>query len=102
MIEKALKNLRVYHNIKQKDLAKKLDVSPSHLCEIEAGRKPVSYELMQKYSSVFDVPVSSITIFAEIADSSEKNRLASALAGKALSILEWMDNVTRYEESEVK
>jgi transcriptional regulator with XRE-family HTH domain len=96
MISRALKMLRRYHDLKQKDLAAKLGLSPSHLCEIEAGTKPVSYDLLEKYSEVFEIPVSSITIFAEVAGGKACEKVTSALAGRALRFLEWMENISKF------
>lgn len=41
-----IKKARWQKMIKQKDLAKKLNVMPSHLCEIEKGKKGPSLELL--------------------------------------------------------
>ncbi len=61
-----LRLLRVYHDLKQKDLATRLGIASSYLSGIEAGTKPASLALLQKYGSVFDLPVSSIVSWAEI------------------------------------
>jgi transcriptional regulator with XRE-family HTH domain len=96
MIHRALKLLRNYHNLKQKDLAEKLQVSPSHLSEIESGQKTVTFELLMKYAVIFDVPVSSIALFAERVDGSRTNRLEQSVAEKALRMMEWLETITRY------
>ena len=96
MIHSALRLLRVYHNLKQKDLAEKLGISPSHLCEIESGEKGVSYETLEKYADVFRIPVSSITLFAE-ATKAEDRSLLGKVPGKALRLLEWLDTLTEIE-----
>lgn len=93
MIHRALKLLRTYHNFKQKDLALKLNISPSHLSEIEAGAKPVSYELLERYSRIFDIPVSTIALFAEASGS--QRRVQAAISDKALRLLEWLDTLTQ-------
>lgn len=93
MIHRALKLLRTYHNFKQKDLALKLGLSPSHLSEIEAGTKPVSYELLERYSKVFGIPVSTIALFAEASGS--KKSIQTSISEKALRLLEWLDTITK-------
>ena len=65
MINDALKLVRVYHNLKQKDLADALNLSPSHLNEIESGKKQVTLEVLEKYSKFFKIPPSSLLYFAE-------------------------------------
>lgn len=102
MINRALRLLRSYHGLKQKDLAGLLDLSPSHLSEIEAGVKPVAYDLLEKYAAVFDMPVSSIIIFAETSAGkkgakSTKN-LQAKITDKALKLLEWLETVSRFHD----
>ena len=100
MIHRALKLLRGYHNIKQKELASQLGVSASHLSEIESGAKPVSYSLLEQYSRIFKIPVSSITLFAEASESKDKTRVAALVADKALKLLEWLDAITEVKDEE--
>ena len=101
MINRALRLLRVYHNLKQKDLAEKLDISPSHLCEIERGEKGVSYEILEKYAGVFRIPISSITLFAEATQADDRSLLAQ-VPGKALRLLEWLDTLTEMEPEDAR
>ena len=56
---------KVFHQLKQVDLAKELDISKSHLSEIESGKKTVSMDLLYKYSDYFSVPASSLMMFSE-------------------------------------
>lgn len=92
MINKALKAIRQFHKIKQSDLADKLFISKSYLSEIESGKKPVSYELLEKYSRIFDVPVSSLVFFSENLEQEGKlaKRLRLAMTGKIIEVMEWM------------
>jgi transcriptional regulator with XRE-family HTH domain len=99
MIHRALKLLRNYHNMKQKDLASKLEISASHLSEIESGIKPVAFDLLQKYSKIFDVPVSSIALFAEKAEDPTSIGLKQLITSKALRMMEWLDTVSQYDDT---
>jgi transcriptional regulator with XRE-family HTH domain len=65
MLHRALKLLRTSHDFTQKELAKKLGISASHLSEIESGQKTPSLVLLERYGEVFEVPVSSILFLAE-------------------------------------
>ncbi|HDL8800735.1 TPA: helix-turn-helix transcriptional regulator, partial [Yersinia enterocolitica] len=65
MINRALKTIRLFHNIKQSELADKLCISKSYLSELESGKKTVSFDILEKYSNNFDIPVSSLVFFAE-------------------------------------
>lgn len=93
MLNKALKLLRTYHQLTQVELAQRLGIANSYLSEIETGIKTPSIELLEKYSLVFKIPVSSIILFSEKMDnpkrSSEKLRVAAA--AKILRLLEWVD-----------
>src|SRR5580658_6605808 len=94
MLNTALRLIRVFHNIKQGNLAEMLGISQSHLSEIEAGHKQPTLELLQKYSEVFDLPVSSILYFAEKRDSKKSSKITNAISSKALQMLDWVNVIT--------
>lgn len=93
MLNRALRLLRTYHQLNQQDLAKKLEISNTYLSEIETGSKAPSVELLQKYSVLFRMPVSSIMLFAETMESDRKpgTRLRVSAADKILKLLEWLE-----------
>ncbi|MDQ1817747.1 helix-turn-helix transcriptional regulator [Massilia sp. CCM 9210] len=93
MINRALKMLRTYHQIKQIELAKRLGVSNSYLSEIETGVKTPSVDLLGKYAEIFKMPVSSIMLFSEkmSSDKTTGEQLRIAAADKILRLLEWID-----------
>lgn len=81
MISEALRLMRVFHDLKQFELAEKLNISKSYLSEIESGVKSPTLDLLDKYSQEFDIPVSSILFFAEEipnAKKGDKTRLSVA------------------------
>jgi transcriptional regulator with XRE-family HTH domain len=92
MINKALKIIRQFHKIKQVELAQTLSLSKSYLSEIESGKKPVSFELLEKYSDIFSIPVSSLVFFSEAIgkEGGGAKKFRHAFAGKILNIMEWM------------
>ena len=96
MIDKTLKLIRNYHNVKQKDLAAKLEMSPSHLSEIESGSKPVSYELLEKYALIFSIPVSTIALFNE-ATSKSTTSITYQVCDKAVKLLDWLQDVSKIQ-----
>lgn len=93
MLNRALKLLRTYHQLKQIELAKRLGVSNSYLSEIETGLKTPGVDLLEKYGEVFKMPVSSIMLFSETmsSDKTSGERLRVAAADKILRLLEWID-----------
>jgi len=92
MINNALRLIRVFHDMSQKDLANKLSVSNSYLSEIESGKKSPSLEIIEKYSQIFNMPPSSILFFSETIDESKRSeRVRRAISKKIVSLLEWLD-----------
>jgi transcriptional regulator with XRE-family HTH domain len=92
MLNQALKQIRVFHDIKQVELARKLGISKSYLSEIESCSKPVSLDLLQKYSAYFDIPVSSLMLFSEKIDSGKKSdKFRAKATNKILEIMEWIN-----------
>jgi len=93
MLNRALKLLRTYHQLKQVELAKRLGVSNSYLSEIETGAKMPGVDLLEKYAKIFKMPVSSIMLFSERMSDEKKTgeKLRVAAADKILRLLEWID-----------
>jgi transcriptional regulator with XRE-family HTH domain len=87
MLHKALRTIREVHRMQQGVLAEKLDISRSHLSEIEGGKKTVSIELLAKYADVFDVPASTFLSFAEALEGASEKRKRNAR--KLMEVLEW-------------
>lgn len=92
MIYRALKTIRQFHGLTQAELALKLDMSKSYLSEIESGKKSVGYDLLEKYSELFDVPVSSLVFFSENLEEADTipEKFRSVVADKILNIMEWV------------
>ena len=89
MLYKALKLLRTSHDFKQKELAKKLGISASHLSEIESGQKTPSLVLLERYGEVFEVPVSSILFLAENIERQRQNS-QDLVSSKVLALLDFL------------
>ncbi len=68
-LSKALRLMRVFHDLTQKELAEKIGISKSYISEIESRKKKPNIYLLNCYSEVFNVPMSSIVFFAEQLDS---------------------------------
>ncbi len=91
MLNEALKQIRVFHQMKQVDLAKDLSISKSYLSEIESGRKSISMDILQKYAEIFSVPVSSLMLFSENMDAAKaSDKLRLKCANKIIKIMEWV------------
>jgi transcriptional regulator with XRE-family HTH domain len=102
MINKALKLIRQFHDLKQVELASKLEISKSYLSEIESGKKPVSFEMLEKYSKEFDIPTSSLVFFSESLSSKKgiSEKFRAVFSGKVLDMMEWL--IDRDEQKKAK
>ena len=99
MLSEALRLLRVFHDMKQAELAEALDISKSYVSEIENGNRVPSYDVIQKYAEEFKVPVSSIIFFAEQIDGAKQkaavgNRAKRAIASKIINLLQLIEDRT--------
>jgi transcriptional regulator with XRE-family HTH domain len=91
MLNEALRLIRVFHDVSQKDMAKRLQIVPSYLSEIEAGKKEPTLALLRRYSEEFKIPMSSIMFFAEHMDSpTAANRLKTMVSSKVLALLKYI------------
>ena len=90
MYDRALKTIRQYHRLSQADLADQLHISRSYLNELERKRKEPSLDILSKYAHRFDVPVSSLMLFAEQTQNSHVDKARVFFADKVLKMLEWI------------
>lgn len=91
MLGEALRLIRVYHDMKQKEAADLLGVSTSYMSEIEKGRKVPTLDIVQRYSDKFGLPVSSIMFFAESVEGGSMDRARSIVAGKMLGLMQFLE-----------
>lgn len=99
MLGEALRLIRVFHDLKQNELAKRLDISQSHLSEIEHGRKVPSQEIIARYAEEFDLPVSSIWFFNErLSDGTTPKAIEKARGIISDKILDFLRMIERKRE----
>ena len=101
MLSEALRLIRVFHDMKQGDLANRLGISKSYLSEIEGGKKTPKIELIERYSSEFKIPSSSILFFAESLESPCKSteraaRSKGVIANKIINFLKLIEEKTTH------
>ena len=90
MLNRALKLLRLFHEMDQYQLAQDLNISRSYLSELECGKKQPTLELLERYAIVFAVPVPTLLLFSEALEAQRfSERLRIRGANKVLRILEW-------------
>lgn len=92
MLNEALRLIRVFHDLKQFELADRLKVSKSHISEIENGNKTPSLELIEKYSHEFKIPVSAIMFFAEeLPNAKRGEKVRTKIAATVLDLLSFIE-----------
>lgn len=100
MLGEALRLMRVFHDMKQVELADRLGVSKSHISEIESGNKTPSLDLVERYSETFKIPVSSIMFFAEeLPHAKTGDKVRSKIAGKVIDILRFVERKSDAEDA---
>lgn len=104
MLSEALRLIRVFHDLKQAELAGQLGLSRSYVSEIEKGKKTPAMDVIEKYSARFDIPVSSILFFAEqLSDTLGKRKpvdqAKGVIAGKIIDFLKFVERKTANDAS---
>ncbi|MDF3606704.1 helix-turn-helix transcriptional regulator [Paracoccus sp. DMF-8] len=100
MLNKALRLVRVYHDLTQADVAERVGLSKSYVSEIESGDKNISLAVLEKYSTAFDIPMSSLMLFAEqINGGGKADAVRAYVADKALKMLDWVATISEYRSA---
>ncbi len=88
MINEVLTILRLYHGFTQNELSEEVGISQSVISELEKGRRPVSLEILEKYSQGLGVKKSQLMFFAEELEGHAPIRRGKLIvARKALNLL---------------
>jgi transcriptional regulator with XRE-family HTH domain len=90
MINDALRMIRVFHDIPQKELAARLKIAPSYLSEIESGKKSPTLQLLESYAEEFKMPLSSIVFFSEKMEDGTPDRPRLNISNKVLALLKFI------------
>jgi transcriptional regulator with XRE-family HTH domain len=102
MMSEALRLVRVFHDLSQSETARRTGLSKSYISELEAGNRKISIEVLEKYSSAFKLPISSLMLFLENYES--KNRLSRNarlyIARKAIKMLDWVATISETPDEE--
>lgn len=99
MQDEALKLVRQFHRLSLTETAEKLGISKSYLSLIENGHKKPTLELLEAYGKAFNMPVSQLLLFDEaLGGPKPDDRVRRAVAGKAIRMLRWLEEITREEK----
>lgn len=84
----ALRLIRVYNDLSQKNLAEKLEISAGYLSEIESGKKEPTLSFINKYAEVLQMKPAVILFFSEKIGTSTSKLMLQKLFIKTLQIFE--------------
>jgi transcriptional regulator with XRE-family HTH domain len=94
-LNKALRLIRVYHDLTQTETARRIGLSKSYVSELEAGNKKVTLDVLEKYASVFKLPISSLMLFAEHSqDVNFSEDVRTYVADKVVKMLDWISTIS--------
>lgn len=84
-----LKLLRIFFGYKSVEMAKKLEISQSFLSEIENNKKKPSLDILNQYSKVLNIKVSTIVLLSESLenDKNSKKDIKHNVAGIGMKVL---------------
>ena len=99
MENEALRLIRAFHNLNRTEVAAKVGLSVSYISELESGAKKVTLDVLQKYAAGFNMPTSSIMLFAERADEGSATESARlAIGGKVVKMLNWLAAISSEDD----
>ena len=89
MLHDALRYVRKFHRMSVNEAAAEMGMSPSHISEIERGKKRIHHDVLEAYSRTFDLPVSAIYLIAESSQADQHSR-TGAVKRKIAKIMDWI------------
>lgn len=89
-----LRLLRIFYGFKSVEMAKKLKISQSFLSEIENNKKNPTLELLNQYSKVLKIKVSTIILLSESLETESKSKkdIKHNIAGVGMKVLKILKN----------
>jgi transcriptional regulator with XRE-family HTH domain len=95
MLKEALRLVRVFHDLNKSEVASRVGLSKSYISELENGDKKVSLEVLEKYATAFNIPMSSLMLFAEqTAAGKHVDKSQALVADKTVKMLDWIATIT--------
>jgi len=98
MVGDVLKRTRAIYGFKASEMSTKLGISNSYLSEIENNKKPPSLELLQKYSNVLGIKLSSLILLSENLDQASSKNRSQEFVGKVMMRL--IDQMAKWDDAD--
>lgn len=98
MIGEVLQRMRKIYGYKAKEMSEKLGISNSYLSEIENNKKKPSLELLEVYSNVFEIKVSSLILMSEKLDDSSNNNSDDFIRKTMIKMINFMSKDLDFDD----
>lgn len=98
MIGEVLQRMRKIYGYKAKEMSEKLGISNSYLSEIENNKKKPSLELLEAYSNVFEIKVSSLILMSEKLDDSSNNNSDDFIRKTMIKMINFMSKDLDFDD----
>ncbi|MEH0862268.1 helix-turn-helix domain-containing protein [Halobacteriovorax sp. DPLXC-1] len=93
MIGQILRYIRNFHKVSLTELSEEFEISQGYLSDIERGVKKPSLEIIDLYSTKFNIPSSGILFFSENSDDPKQlKKLRTFIGKRALDILDYVNH----------
>jgi len=89
MLNEALRAVRKFHRTSVQDAAARIGVSASYISEIENGKKRIHQDVLEGYSKLFNMPVSSFYLISESVDKRHGSQSGN-IKQKIGQIIQWI------------
>ena len=98
MIGEVLQRMRKIYGYKAIEMSEKLGISNSYLSEIENNKKKPSLELLEVYSNVFEIKVSSLILMSEKLDDSSNNNSDDFIRKTMIKMINFMSKDLDFDD----
>ncbi|TDP53727.1 helix-turn-helix domain-containing protein [Aminicella lysinilytica] len=98
MIGDILKKTRNIYGYKASEMSDKLGISKSYLSEIENNKKKPSLDLLEKYSDIYGIKLSSLILLSENFDEADKGNNGDMFIRNMMA--HWIDRMAPNSEQE--
>ena len=98
MIGEVLQRMRKIYGYKAKEMSEKLGISNSYLSEIENNKKKPSLELLEVYSNVFEIKVSSLILMSEKLEDSSNNNSDDFIRKTMIKMINFMSKDLDFDD----
>lgn len=98
MIGEVLQRMRKIYGYKAIEMSEKLGISNSYLSEIENNKKKPSLELLEVYSNVFEIKVSSLILMSEKLDNAPNNNSDDFIRKTMIKMINFMSKDLDFDD----